>query len=286
MSNRFTGKIGVVGAGNMGEAFIGALIRSKVSAPSNLMVSDINTERLDYLNKTFGIATLTNNAVLFSECDIAILAVKPQVMDQVLKEITEEKGYTVIGDRKIVISIAAGITIKRLEKIFYTPLDKNSTQKLPIIRVMPNTPALVLCGMSGMSGNAYTTTKDLEIAEMILSAMGKVITVEETDMDAVTALSGSGPAYIFYLTEAMIDAGIQLGFDPQTAHTLSINTIKGALKLMEEKGESPESLRHKVTSPGGTTEAAVKMLDAHSVKQIIIEAIAAAAERSRELSNA
>lgn len=285
MSYRFTGKIGVIGAGNMGEAFIGALIRSNVSAPSNLMVSDINPERLDYLKKTSGINTLTDNCVLFSECDVVILAVKPQVMDQVLTGITQTKNYAVTGDRKRVISIAAGITIKKLESIFYTPLDENSIQKLPIIRAMPNTPALVLSGMAGISGNAHTTGEDLEIAEMLLSAMGRVITVEESDMDAVTALSGSGPAYIFYLAESMIDAGIQLGFDPRTAHTLTINTMKGALKLMEEKDESPESLRKKVTSPGGTTEAAIKVLDTQSVKQIIIEAIAAAAERSRELSN-
>ncbi len=282
---KFIGKIGVIGAGNMGEAFIGALIQSKITAPLNLIVSDINMESLEHLNKEYGIKTLTDNAALFLKSDIVILAVKPQIMDQVLVEIVKNKSYSVMENRKLVISIAAGITIKRLENILYTPLDKNSTQNLPIIRAMPNTPALVLSGMAGMSGNIHVTSQDFETAEMILAAMGIVVKVEEEAMDAVTALSGSGPAYVFYLAEAMIDAGIHLGFDPKTAKNLSINTLKGALKLMEEKDESPEILRRKVTSPGGTTEAAIHVLETNRVKQIIIEAITAAAERSRELSN-
>ncbi len=281
---KLTGKIGVIGAGNMGEAFIGALIRSKTIEPLNLIVSDINEQSLEYLNKEYGIETLTDNAALFFKSDIVILSVKPQVMDQVLIAIVENKDYPVMENRKLIISIAAGITVQRLENTLYTPLDKNSTQKLPIIRAMPNTPALVLSGVAGMSGNIHTTSRDLEIAEKILAAMGIVVKVEEEAMDGVTALSGSGPAYVFYLAEAMIDAGIHLGFDPQTAKTLSINTIKGALKLMEAKDESPELLRRKVTSPGGTTEAAINVLETNTVKQIIIEAITAAAERSKELS--
>ena len=270
-------KIGFIGAGNMGEAIISAIIRSHTFFPAMISACDINYEHLERLHKIYGIAALKENFELFSKCDIVILAVKPQQIDEALREITRL-------NRKIVVSIAAGIPIQRLETRLYAPLDENDRKKLPIIRVMPNTPALVLSGMSGMSPNKHATVKDIKIAEAILESMGKVIKFQEKDLDAVTALSGSGPAYVFYLAEAMINAGLELGLKSEHSVVLTIETLKGAVALMEEMNESPENLRRKVTSPGGTTEAAIKVLENSGVKRNLIKAITAAARRSKELS--
>ncbi len=277
-------KIGLIGAGNMGEAFVGALIRSNISDPSKIYISDISKERRNIVSKTFGVSTTNDNFKLFSECSVVMLAVKPQQIDQLLSQVAGQKGYK-IPERKLVISIAAGIRLRKIEDLLYPPLDEDSREKLPIIRVMPNTPALVLAGISGMSANKYATAEDVKVARTILEAMGIVIEFKEKDLDAVTALSGSGPAYVFYLIESMIEGGINVGLAPDDAATLTITTLKGALTLMEELNESPELLRQKVTSPGGTTEAAFKILENNRVKQKIIEAIAAAAKRSKELGN-
>ncbi len=276
-------KTGFIGAGNMGEAFVGAIIKSNLLSPSMIYVSDINEERLDIFRSNYGISAINDNIKLFSKCDIVILAVKPQQIDKVLAEITKQKDY-MIPAKKLIISIAAGISLQKIEDLLYTPLDEKSRTKLPIIRVMPNTPALVLSGMSGMSANRYASVEDVNIVRTLLEAMGKVLKFDEHDLDAVTALSGSGPAYVFYLIESMIEGGINAGLDPNDAYTLTIATLKGSLALMEELNESPETLRKKVTSPGGTTEAAFKILENNGVKQNIIDAIAAAALRSKELS--
>jgi len=149
---------------------------------------------------------------------------------------------------------------------------------------MPNTPALVLAGMSGMTPNRNSVPDDISTARTILEAMGKVIEFKEESLDAVTALSGSGPAYVFYLVESMIQGGIDMGLDPYDASILTLTTLKGSVALIEEIGESPELLRRRVTSPGGTTEEAFKVLEKKRVKETIIEAMAAAARRSKELS--
>jgi pyrroline-5-carboxylate reductase len=276
-------KIGFIGAGNMGEAFVGALIRIGIFSPSMIYTSDINEKRLNILNKTYGISVMKDNFKVFSECEIIFIAVKPQHIYHVLSQISEHEGYQ-IPNRKIVVSIAAGIPLRKIEALLYNSLNNEAIERLPIIRVMPNTPALVLAGMSGMSANKYAKAEDLNTIKIILEAMGKVIEFKEEDLDAVTALSGSGPAYVFYIAEAMIEGGIKVGLEPDKAAMLTVATIQGALKLMEESNESPEILRRKVTSPGGTTEAAFKILEKNKVKQNIIEAIKAAARRSKELS--
>jgi pyrroline-5-carboxylate reductase len=276
-------KIGFIGAGNMGEAFVGALIRIGIFSPSMIYTSDINEKRLNILNKTYGISVMKDNFKVFSECEIIFIAVKPQHIYHVLSQISEHEGYQ-IPNRKIVVSIAAGIPLRKIEALLYNSLNNESRERLPIIRVMPNTPALVLAGMSGMSANKYAKAEDLNTIKIILEAIGKAIEFKEEDLDAVTALSGSGPAYVFYIAEAMIEGGIKVGLEPDKAAMLTVATIQGALKLMEESNESPEILRRKVTSPGGTTEAAFKILEKNKVKQNIIEAIKAAARRSKELS--
>ncbi|MFH2045000.1 MAG: pyrroline-5-carboxylate reductase [Pseudomonadota bacterium] len=276
-------KTGFIGAGNMAEAFIGAITRSGIIASSKVFASDVNTERLSLLKKKYGISAINDNFKVFSMCDIVILAVKPQHIPAVLTQITSHEDYGIDG-RKLIISIAAGITLEKLESILYSPLNKENTINLPIIRVMPNTPALVLSGMSGMAPNRYATSDDVNVVRTILEAMGKVIEFEEKDLDAVTALSGSGPAYVFYLAESMIQGGVNIGLAPYDAVKLTIETIKGAVALLEEIDEAPELLRKRVTSPGGTTEEAFKVLERKKVKEIIVEAIAAAARRSGELS--
>jgi pyrroline-5-carboxylate reductase len=248
-----------------------------------IYATDINKERLVFLESSYGISYLTDSIELFSTCDIIILAVKPQQINQVLSQISSQKDYKV-HSRKLIVSIAAGISLKKIEDSLYAPLDEKSRTNLPVIRVMPNTPALVLAGMSGMSANRYASGDDLKIVRSILEAMGKVIEFNEEDLDAVTALSGSGPAYVFYFIEALIEGGIYAGLEPNDAALLAITTLKGSVKLMEELRESPEVLRGKVTSPGGTTEAALAVLNKYEVKQNIIEAIAAATRRSKELS--
>jgi len=278
-----TMKIGIIGAGNMGEAIAGALVRSETAPAGDVILSDVDERRLEHLNSTYGVSTTHENARLFSESRVVVLAVKPQQMNQVLDGVTAHPGYR-IDSRKLVISIAAGARIRQIEDVLYKPLDEMTRARLPIVRVMPNTPALVLEGMSGMSPNRYASGEDMRQARQIFEAMGAVIEFEEHQMDAVTAMSGSGPAYLFYLAEAMIAAGIRMGFSEQDSTLLTIGTIKGAVRLMEERCESPESLRRKVTSPGGTTAAAISVLDKGKAQELLVDAILAARQRGRELS--
>ncbi len=277
-------KIGFIGAGNMGQAMIGALIKSKRYSPSDLFVCDVVKNQTDTLKKAYGITVLPDNGAVIDTCDVIIFAVKPQAVEQVLSELKDKAVFKNTAGKKIFISIAAGTPIKKFESYIYDAIADDIKRQMPILRVMPNTPALVLSGMSGLCANAYATAGDVEIAKKILSAMGKVIECQESDMDAVTAVSGSGPAYCFYLVEAMIEAAVQLGISPENAGEMTAATLKGSLILLENQSITARELRQKVTSPGGTTEAAIKVFDDNSVKQIIIQAITAAAQRSKELS--
>jgi pyrroline-5-carboxylate reductase len=278
-----TNSIGIIGAGNMGEAFIGAIIGANLYSPSHVYASDVSQERLSAIKATYDIQTTSDNVTVFNSCNMIILAVKPQHMDDILSGIASHIDIG-LNTKKLVISIAAGIRIEKIEGHLYSTLPEEQWRQMPIIRVMPNTPALVLKGVSGMSANQYATPEDMAAARSILSAMGTVLEFNEPDLDAVTAMSGSGPAYVFYLAESMIDAGIRLGLTPESSKELTIGTIKGAMALMEKSGELPMDLRRKVTSPGGTTEAAFKVLETQQVKTHIITAIQAAANRSKTLS--
>jgi pyrroline-5-carboxylate reductase len=277
-------KIGFIGAGNMGEALMGALIKSNITKPNFIYASDTNEKRLKSLSKAYNINILKENFKLFSECDIIVLAIKPQQMGPVLSEISGNTGYK-ISHKKLIISIAAGISIRKLENLLYKPLDEKHRKKLPIVRVMPNTPALVLSGISGMSANKFASSNDIKVSKTILESAGEVIEFNEKDLDAVTAVSGSGPAYVFYLIESMTAGGIKSGLSLKKSAKLTLATVKGAVKLLEESKESAEALRKKVTSPGGTTEAAFKILSKAKVKDTIVKAIVAARKRSKELCN-
>ncbi len=275
--------IGFIGGGNMGEAILGALIAADRFRPPAIRVSEVSADRRKTLQDTYGITVYDDVPRLFSESGIVVLATKPQQMDAVLTAIAGAEGYAVSG-RKLVISIAAGVRIQKIEDRLYAPLGEADRKRLPVIRVMPNTPALVRSGISGMSPNRHATPADTETARQILSAAGEVIEFAEADLDAVTALSGSGPAYVFYLIEAMTQAGVEVGLDPDASAALTVATVEGAVRLLREKGEAPEELRRKVTSPGGTTAAAVTVLEENQVRRHIVDAIAAAARRADELS--
>lgn len=257
--------IAFIGAGNMGEALIRGLLANKVLPASSIIAFDIRPERLDELRAAFGIRTGT------PEADILVLAVKPQQMSAAVSSHVRQPS-------SLIISIAAGITTSRLEK--------ELGGEPRVIRVMPNTPALLGAGAAAISKGRYATEEDVQTAEAILKAVGITVRIEEELLDAVTALSGSGPAYVFYVAEAMIQAGIKQGLSPEIARTLAVHTVFGASILMAQTGDDPAELRRKVTSPGGTTEAALKVMSDRKLAEIFSEAIAAAAKRGRELAGA
>ncbi len=267
----------------MGEAFAGAMIETGMFRAESIVVSDVAAERLESLRNKYGINIARDNYDVFESSRIVVLAVKPQVMAKVLSDIANREGYNA-EERKLIVSIAAGITMEKIEEVLYSPLDERSRSNMPIVRAMPNTPALVLEGMSGMSANRYVLEEEVETTRSILKAVGEVVVFEEKLLNAVTGVSGSGPAYVFLLIESMIEAAEKVGLNSEDARTLTLQTIKGAVKLMEKSGESAGELRRKVTSPGGTTEAALKVFDNGGFKRIVVEAIAAATRRAEELS--
>lgn len=263
-------KVVFIGAGNMAEAIVSGMLAAEFCAPEKIIMTDIRPERLSGLADEYGISAAADNRVV-ENAEIVVLAVKPQAMDEVLKEIAP-----VLREETLVISIAAGVTSARIEKIL--------GGKHRVVRVMPNTPALVGQGASAIAAGTNADEADLEVTEAVLGCVGLTVRVEEKDLDAVTALSGSGPAYVFYLLEGMLAAAEQMGLDPATARSLALKTVEGAARLMEDSGEPAEALRAKVTSKGGTTAAAIQVLEEKGVKQAVVAALLAAHKRSIELS--
>lgn len=266
-------KIGFIGAGNMAEAIIKGVIAAGIFDASDIIVSDVSQERLIYMNDVYGVMICKDNDELVNTVDTVILAVKPQSMETVFYTIGT--GYPA---GTLLISIAAGITVNRIT---------SALGDIPVIRVMPNTPALVGEGAAGLYANKKAVPH-LEQAISLFSAIGLAVVVKnEGDIDTVTALSGSGPAYFFLMMEEMIKAGIELGLDAETAKQLTLQTALGAAQLAvcaDKNGETPEQLRRKVTSPGGTTEAAIRVFDEDQFGAIVVLAMQRAKERSKELS--
>jgi len=271
-------KIGFIGAGNMAEAFICGLIKQIDS--SQIQISDPDTKRLTRIENKYNVKCASNNSELFQNNDIVILAVKPQIMKIVLTEIKPSH----MDMHRLIVSIAAGIQIQTLSQILYNDLKEESHHLLPIIRVMPNTPALIQFGMSAYCGNKFASDDDKQTVHDILASMGKVLAVEETQMNAITAISGSGPAYFFYFVESMIQAAKNLGFSEEQSCMLVLQTAEGALQLLKQPDACPIKLRQMVTSKGGTTEAAIGVMESHSLKNVIIDAISQAEMRAKELS--
>lgn len=276
--------VGFIGAGNMAEAMIGAIIKTGLAHSDKILISEPSESRRTHIQAAWGVRTATDNVKLVAGSDIVIFAVKPQVIGEVLRQLSGQDAFCAGPGKRIFISIAAGIPIARLEKEIYRGKTGPEKNQMPILRVMPNTPALAGAGMSGLCANQFAQQEDLQLAGVLLKSMGKVRIVEEDQMDALTALSGSGPAYAFYLLEAMTEAGLRLGLHKDLAADLSQSAVAGAVALIESQNLDPQTLRKKVTSPGGTTQAALNVLDEGNVKQILISAVLAAAKRSGQLS--
>lgn len=265
-------KVGFIGAGNMAEALIKGLISSKVFNKKEITASDISNERESYISKKYGISINKNNKSLVKESEIVILSVKPNNIKTVIKEVSSS-----VTANKILISIAAGIPISFISKA----LGKNSK----VVRVMPNTPALVLEGATAIFFS--DKIKDSEKAQVlsIFGAIGKTFTIEKEDlMNGVTALSGSGPAFVALFIEALSDGGVKAGLPRNTALQLAVQTVLGTAKLISEENIHPAALKDMVSSPAGTTIEGLAELEVNGFRGNVISAIEAAEHRSRELS--
>ncbi len=263
-------RLGFIGAGAMAEALIKGILQSKMIAAERIYISDLREERLEELEREYKIKAVQDNKELVSASDIIILAVKPKVISIVLEEVAN-----LINPKQQLVSIAAGITSDVIESYF--------NSKVAVIRLMPNTPALIGAGAIAYSLGSYATSAEDELIEEIFSTVGSVTKVEEDLMDGVTALSGSGPAYIYLIIEALADAGVNVGLSRNTAMTLAVQTILGATKMVEELGEHPAKLKNRVTSPGGTTITGLKVLEEAGVRSAFYQAIEAATAKSKEL---
>lgn len=266
-----SGILTFIGAGNMAEALVHGILKARLFAPAQIRVADPDALRLKCFRANFKVAGFRSNAEAAAGAELIVLAVKPASVPQVLSEL---HGH--VGRNTLVVSIAAGIRTALLE----AGLPKGAR----VIRVMPNTAALVGKGAAAICRGRRATAADLDRAERIFQAVGVVARLQETDMDAVTALSGSGPAYVFYLVEAMEEAAAQMGLHPGTARKLAVATVEGAAHLLAETGLPPEELRRRVTSKGGTTEAAFKVLQARQVLESFVAAMRRARQHSQEMA--
>ncbi|MGO4256517.1 pyrroline-5-carboxylate reductase [Marmoricola sp. RAF53] len=261
--------VAIIGAGVMGETLLSGLIRGGRDA-AELVVGEKRPERAEELRQKYGVRVLANTEAA-EAADTVALVVKPQDMADVLTEIAPH-----LRQDQLLVSLAAGITTAAIEK--------HIPEGIAVVRVMPNTPALVDEGMAAISPGSHCDEEHLAIAEDLLAATGRVVRVPEKQQDAVTAISGSGPAYLFFVVEAMIEAGVHLGLPRTTATELVVQTVVGSAKLLRETGTHPTVLREQVTSPGGTTAAAIRQLEDHKVRAAFITAMEAARDRSSALA--
>ncbi|MBI3781341.1 MAG: pyrroline-5-carboxylate reductase [candidate division NC10 bacterium] len=262
--------IGFIGAGNMAEAMIRGLLEAKLVTAEQLLACDIIEARRRDIDQRYGVRTVAEGRDVAAKASILILAVKPQDMEVALKAIAPS-----VDQAKTVISIAAGTPIAFIAE--------RLPAKARIVRVMPNAPALVLAGAAGIARGEHATAEDLQVAEAIFAAVGKAVVVEEKHLDAVTGLSGSGPAYVFLFIEALADAGVKMGLTREVAKLLAAQTVLGAAKMLLESGRHPAELKDMVASPGGTTIAGLHALERGGLRGTLMEAVEAATDRSREL---
>ena len=262
-------KLGVIGGGAMGSALLSGIAQGGVFPADQIGLSEPNPERAQALASELGIQVLSGNQAA-AQAEILLLAVKPQVFPGVAHEIAAD----LTAD--LVVSVMAGISCQMLEALF---------PGRSVVRTMPNTPALVGEGMTAISGGSLTTSEQLQQVKELLEAVGQVVILPESQLDAVTAVSGSGPGYLALIAEAMIDGGVKAGLPRDLAMQLVFQTLKGTGILLQQEGRSPASLKDRVTSPGGTTIAGISVLEENGVRGAIIEAIEAAQGRSLELGN-
>jgi len=269
---KIDGTIGFIGTGNMAEALVRGLVKAGVAEKAQILGSDPREERCAEMMDRYGVRVVTDNVEVAREADILVLSVKPQVMTKVLDQVGPH-----IRPHALVVSIAAGVPIAVVES------------RLPqarVIRTMPNTPALVGAGATAIAAGGHATAEDLKAARQIFDSVGITVVLDESLMDAVTGLSGSGPAYIFLIIEALSDAGVKVGLSRHTAQTLAAQTVLGSARLLIETNEHPGRLKDMVTSPGGTAIAGLHTLEAGGLRTTLMDAVEAATRRSRELGEA
>ncbi len=261
---------GFIGTGNMGEALISGMIKAKFINPGRIMAFDIDEKRINSIIKNYKIRKAKDNLQLSYLCNPIILCVKPQSLKEVIEEISKN-----LDDSKLIVSIAAGVPLFAIEAY--------ARKQLRMVRVMPNIAVTVGQGASAISPGGLANEEDIKLVKSIFDCVGKTITVDESLMDAVTGLSGSGPAYIFLVIEALIEAGVLLGISRRESSILATQTVLGSVRLLMESGEHPTILREKVTSPGGTTAVGLFKLEEGGLRKTIIEAVIGATQRAKEL---
>ncbi len=264
--------LGIVGCGNMGEALVKGLIASGLAAPADVWASAPHQERLDELKERYGVHVDRDNRAVTRAADVVILAVKPQILDGVLEQCAPE-----ISPQKLVLSVAAGVPIAAIERRLRPPAR--------VVRAMPNVAALVGASATGLAAAPHATPEDMALAERIFGAVGKTAVVEESLLDAVTGLSGSGPAYVFLVIEALADAGVKVGLSRHVAQDLAAQTVLGSAKLLLETRMHPGQLKDMVTSPGGTAITGLHTLEAGGLRTTLIDAVEAATRRAKELGD-
>ncbi len=263
-------QVGLVGTGNMGEALIHGLLHGHLCRPDQILCSDVRPERLKAIRKKYGVKGTSHNTEVVKQSDIIILAVKPQIMKQVVDEIAKYLDLS-----KLIISIAAGVPLEAIESC--------AKKELKLIRVMPNICVSVREGVSAIAGGKHTQREDLMLAKTIFDSVGKSLFIEEYLLDAVTGLSGSGPAYIFLIIDALADAGVKVGLSRDDTLILASQTVLGAAKMLIETGEHPGKLKDLVTSPGGTAIAGLHTLEEGGLRTTLINAVEVATQRSKVL---
>jgi pyrroline-5-carboxylate reductase len=270
MTNRMLpGPIAFLGGGQMAEALIGGMLAAHVAEPSSIVATDLLAARRDVLKSRFGIQVDERNTTAVRAADIVVLAVKPQAMSGLLTDV----GQSLTG--KLVVSIVAGVTTAWIRERLAAPRG--------IVRAMPNTPAVVRAGATALASQADIAADDMDTARMLFEAVGSVVSVEERLMDAVTGLSGSGPAYVFVAIEALADGGVKMGLPRAVAELLAAQTVLGAARMVLETGDHPARLKDQVASPGGTTIAGLHRLEAGGLRSCLMAAVEAATKRSQEL---
>jgi pyrroline-5-carboxylate reductase len=262
--------VGFLGAGNMAGALIKGLLVSGALPPSQIHASDVRDERLSELARVHGIQTTKDNVALLRACDVIVLSVKPQVVDRVLPAVREH-----LRPDALVISVAAGVSIALIEA--------KLGPEARVIRTMPNTPATALAGATAIARGTHATDADMAVARALFEAVGKVTVLDESLLDAVTGLSGSGPAYIMLIIEALADGGVKVGLHRETALMLAAQTVFGSAKLLLDTGMHPGQLKDMVTSPGGTAIAGLHTLESGGLRRTLIDAVEAATKRSEQL---
>jgi len=263
-------RLGFIGGGNMATALIRGMLAAKLATPEQILVADIDAAKTSKLVAAHGIVATPDNLELVKRSDVVLLAVKPQNMNAVLAQIAPA-----VRDGQCFISIAAGAILSRLEGVL--------GPHARVIRVMPNTPALIGCGAAGIARGHAATDDDVVLARAIFEAVGLAVVLDEKHLDAVTAVSGSGPAYVFLFVEALLEAAEWVGLEREVAQALVRQTVLGAARMVNETGQTPAQLREAVTSPGGTTAAALTVLREGGFDDLLVRAVQAAKARSIEL---